>query len=65
MKIKIDTLIKDAFETCNAKKTCVHLTPNIYLQRKGGNKTDHSPNHIQSKLRQMPNCMTEINISDI
>jgi hypothetical protein len=33
------------------KRTCVHLSPNIYLQRKGGGKTDHSPDDIQMKFR--------------
>ncbi len=56
----IDTVVKNAFENCNAKRTCVHLTPYIYLQRKAGGKEDHSPDDIQAKLRCMPNCMIEI-----
>jgi hypothetical protein len=31
--------------------TCLHLSPYIALQRKGGSNTDHSPNHIQAKLK--------------
>ena len=31
--------------------TCLHLSPYIALQRKGGGNTDHSPNHIQAKLK--------------
>ena len=31
--------------------TCLHLSPYIALQRKGGGKTDHSPNHIQAKFK--------------
>jgi predicted nucleic acid binding AN1-type Zn finger protein len=31
--------------------TCLHLSPYISLQRKGGEKTDNSPNHIQAKLK--------------
>lgn len=31
--------------------TCLYLTSFLYLQRKGGSKTDKSPNHIQAKLR--------------
>jgi len=31
--------------------TCLHLSPHISLQRKGGGKTDKSPNHIQAKLK--------------
>jgi len=31
--------------------TCLHLSPYISLQRKGGGNTDHYPNHIQAKLK--------------
>jgi len=31
--------------------TCLHLSPNLYLQRKGSEKTDKSPNDIQSKIK--------------
>ena len=31
--------------------TCLHLSPYIALQRKGGSETDNSPNHIQAKLK--------------
>lgn len=31
--------------------TCLHLSPYIAIQRKGGDNTDNSPNHIQAKLR--------------
>lgn len=31
--------------------TCLHLSPYIALQRKGGNTTDHSPDDIQCKLK--------------
>lgn len=58
----IDTIVKTAYENYNAKRTCVHLTPLIYLQRKGGGKKDHSPDDIQAKLRCMPDCLTEITI---
>ncbi len=34
------------------KKTCVHLSPSIYLQRKGGGAADHAPNDIQIKWKQ-------------
>lgn len=55
-------ILNDAFETCNAKKTCVHLSPYIYLQRKGGGKADHAPDDIQAKLRALPDIMTTINL---
>jgi len=33
------------------KRTCVHLSPNCYLQRKGGGKTDAKPDDIQMKFK--------------
>jgi hypothetical protein len=42
--IKIDIKLKK-------NGTCLHLSPYIALQRKGGSETDHSPNHIQAKLK--------------
>jgi len=33
------------------KRTCVHLNPNCYLQRKGGGKKDANPDNIQMKFR--------------
>lgn len=36
------------------KRTCVHLNPFMYLQRKGGQKTDKFPNDIQLKLKTFP-----------
>jgi hypothetical protein len=42
--IKIDIKLKK-------NGTCLHLSPYIALQRKGGCETDHSPNHIQAKLK--------------
>jgi hypothetical protein len=59
----IETLLKGSYEIFNAKKTCVHLTPIIYLQRKGGGIKDHSPNDIQAKLRCMPDCMQIISFT--
>ena len=42
--IKIDIKMKN-------NGTCLHLSPYISLQRKGGGNTDHSPNHIQAKIK--------------
>jgi len=44
----------DLFPAMDTKKTCVHLSPHIYFQRKGGGATDHSPDDIQMKLRFSP-----------
>jgi hypothetical protein len=43
-RIKIDISLK-------SNGTCLSLSPDIYLQRKGGEKTDKSPNDIQAKLK--------------
>ena len=43
-RIKIDISLK-------SNGTCLNLSPDIYLQRKGGEKTDKSPNDIQAKLK--------------
>lgn len=32
------------------KETCIHVTPCMYLQRRGGDATDSRPNDIQTKL---------------
>jgi len=59
----IESILNDAYENCLPKRTCVHLSPLVYLQRKGGGKKDHSPDDIQAKLRAMPDCMTVINLN--
>jgi len=43
-RIKIDISLK-------SNGTCLSLSPDVYLQRKGGEKTDKSPNDIQAKLK--------------
>ena len=53
----------DIFTQYNAKKTCVHISPLVYLQRKGGGSSDHSPNDIQAKLRAMPKCMRTLTLA--
>lgn len=47
-------MINDLYPEMVPKKTCVHLSPSIYLQRKGGGSKDHSPNDIQMKVRLEP-----------
>ena len=42
--IKIDIKLKK-------NGTCLHLSPYISLQRKGGSNTDNYPNHIQCKFK--------------
>ena len=43
-------LYNEIYHVMVAKRTCVHLSPNFYLQRKGGGKTDHAPDDIQMKF---------------
>jgi len=50
-KTFMDALLEELYPTMVPKRTCVHLSPSIYLQRKGGGKTDNNPDHIQAKLR--------------
>jgi hypothetical protein len=47
-------LHKEAYSDMVPKRTCVHLSPLIYLQRKGGGKADHSPDDIQAKIKSLP-----------
>lgn len=42
------------YPTLLPKKTCVHVSPFMYLQRKGGGSSDHAPNDIQVKLIRFP-----------
>jgi hypothetical protein len=54
-------LCKEAYPTLVAKRTCVHLSPRVYLQRKGGGKKDHSPDDIQLKIKSYPSeIMTKL-----
>ena len=41
----------DVYKTMIPKRTCVHLSPNVYLQRKGGGKKDNKPDDIQMKFK--------------
>lgn len=43
----------------SAKKTCFHLSENIYIQRKGGDKTDNRPDDIQIKLKIKNNILDD------
>lgn len=53
----ISSLCSEGYDQLLPKRTCVHLSPRIYLQRKGSTK-DHSPNDIQCKLKSLPDIMT-------
>jgi len=47
----MEFLHKDLYQTMEPKRTCVHLSPTCYLQRKGGGKKDANPDNIQMKFR--------------
>ena len=47
----IDFITNEQYDMAQPKRTCVHLSPSIYLQRKGGGKTDSHPDDIQMKLK--------------
>jgi hypothetical protein len=59
----IESILNHAYENCLPKRTCVHLSPLVYLQRKGGEEMIRHPTRIQAKLRAMPDCMTVINLN--
>lgn len=46
----VGKLLSLLHDTVISKRTCVHLSPNIYLQRKGGSKGENKPNQIQTKM---------------
>lgn len=52
---RTDTLMafmyQELYKVMEPKRTCVHLSPNCYLQRKGGVKKDANPDNIQMKFR--------------
>jgi hypothetical protein len=50
----LSALNATAYPTLVPKRTCVHLGPGLYLQRKGGGASDHAPDNIQFKLREFP-----------
>jgi len=49
--IFMQTLQSEVYEKMVPKRTCVHISPSMYLQRKGGGKTDNHPDHIQAKFK--------------
>lgn len=49
-----------AYPQLVAKRTCVHISPLMYLQRKGGGRADNSPDDIQLKLVSLPEGVMEV-----
>jgi hypothetical protein len=47
-------MLNDMYPEMVPKRTCVHLSPSIYLQRKGGGTSDRHPDDIQMKVRLEP-----------
>lgn len=56
----LDALTSIAYPKLVAKRTCVHISPLMYLQRKGGGKSDSAPDDIQLKLKTLPDVMETI-----
>ena len=56
----LESLTSELYPNLVPKKTCVHLSPRMYLQRKGGGSKDHAPDNIQTKLKSMPQIMTTL-----
>jgi hypothetical protein len=46
----MEFLHKELYQAMEPKRTCVHLSPTCYLQRKGGGKKDANPDNIQMKF---------------
>lgn len=53
------TLNETAYPQLVAKRTCVHLSPLLYLQRKGGGSADNAPDDVQVKLVSLPESVME------
>jgi len=53
-------VVASLFPAMEVKKTCVHMSPHLYFQRKGGGAADHAPNDIQLKLRFSPTASKAI-----
>lgn len=53
----INSLLSTAYPQLVAKRTCVHIGPLMYLQRKGGGAADNAPDDIQLKLKSLPDVM--------
>lgn len=54
----VDHLQSERYPILKSKRTCVHLSPSLYLQRKGGGSRDAVPNDIQTKLRWTPHLQS-------
>jgi hypothetical protein len=50
----LDRIKADLIPDMETKRTCVHLSPNLYFQRKGGGASDHSPDDVQTKIQFNP-----------
>lgn len=56
----IGALTQTLYPTLVPKRTCVHLSPLLYFQRKGGGSKDHAPDHIQVKLKSFPDGILHV-----
>jgi len=56
----IESVVASLFPVMDVKRTCVHMSPHFYFQRKGGGKSDHAPDDIQLKMRFTPGASKAI-----
>lgn len=49
--VLVDHLVSTLYEHPRLVKSCIELGPNIYLQRKGGDKKDKRASDIQTKIK--------------
>lgn len=56
----IEALANELYPNFIPKKTCVHLSPRMYMQRKGGGSKDHAPDNIQAKLKSLPPILSPL-----
>ena len=54
IEVFLEEIRTTMYPTLVSKRTCVHVGPTIYFQRKGGGIRDMNPDHIQTKLTTLP-----------
>jgi hypothetical protein len=51
---------KEMHTTMVVKRTCVHASPSLYFQRKGGQKGEGKPDQIQTKMHKLSPAVMEL-----
>lgn len=47
----MNRMLSTMYPTLVAKRTCIHINPYMYIQRRGGEKHDRRPDDLQMKVR--------------